>query len=150
MELTFLRVSYFTLFISIFLCILYIYRLMISSSGVVFFSWLHILVFFVVMAVKMYNNNNIIGLQSGGPHPSTRSGPNNPFGSAFHVAGSGLIRGGLGAYGEKILGSSSEYVQSNVSSSYHSGFNFLFFIFVETWNNLYIYVGFFFLSIVKV
>ncbi|KAJ6733905.1 YIP1 INTERACTING FACTOR-like protein YIF1 PROTEIN [Salix koriyanagi] len=27
----------------------------------------------------------------------------------------GLIKGGLGAYGEKILGSSSEYVQSNIS-----------------------------------
>lgn len=39
-----------------------------------------------------------------------------PFGNAFSGAGSGLIRGGLGAYGEKILGSSSEYVQSNVSS----------------------------------
>ncbi|KAJ1435434.1 Yif1 family [Sesbania bispinosa] len=39
----------------------------------------------------------------------------NPFGNAFNVAGasSGLIRGGLSAYGEKILGSSSEYVQSN-------------------------------------
>lgn len=39
-----------------------------------------------------------------------------PFGNAFSGAGSGLIRGGLGAYGEKILGSSSEYVQSNVST----------------------------------
>ncbi|WOH01758.1 hypothetical protein DCAR_0521143 [Daucus carota subsp. sativus] len=38
-----------------------------------------------------------------------------PFGNAFSGAGSGLIRGGLGAYGEKILGSSSEYVQSNIS-----------------------------------
>lgn len=56
----------------------------------------------------MYNN---IGAQPGMPGPST-----NPqaFGNAFYGAGTGLIRGGLGAYGEKILGSSSEYVQSNV------------------------------------
>lgn len=57
----------------------------------------------------MYNN---IGSQPGvQPPPNTQP---NPFGSAFQVAGSGLIRGGLGAYGGKILGSSSEYVQSNV------------------------------------
>lgn len=40
----------------------------------------------------------------------------NPFGTAFYGAGSGLIRGGLGAYGEKFLGSSSEFMQSNVIS----------------------------------
>lgn len=40
-----------------------------------------------------------------------------PFGNAFSGPGSGLIRSGLGAYGEKIFGSSSEYVQSNVSNS---------------------------------
>ncbi|XP_054804439.1 uncharacterized protein LOC129307480 isoform X2 [Prosopis cineraria] len=57
----------------------------------------------------MYNN---IGSQTVAPQPPARSGPN-PFGNTFHVAGSGIIRGGLGAYGEKILGSSSEYVQSN-------------------------------------
>lgn len=51
----------------------------------------------------------------GMPRPPTNAQPN-PFGNAFYGAGSGLIRGGLGAYGEKILGSSSEYVQSNVSS----------------------------------
>ncbi|XXG55801.1 hypothetical protein AAC387_Pa03g3390 [Persea americana] len=39
----------------------------------------------------------------------------NPFGNAFYGAGSGLIRGGLGAYGERILGSGSEYVESNIS-----------------------------------
>ncbi|XP_068662908.1 uncharacterized protein [Aristolochia californica] len=39
----------------------------------------------------------------------------NPFGNTFYDAGSGLIRGGLGAYGERILGSSSQYVQSNIS-----------------------------------
>ncbi|KAK4279953.1 hypothetical protein QN277_011646 [Acacia crassicarpa] len=59
----------------------------------------------------MYNN---IGSQTMVPQPPTRSEPN-PFGNAFNVAGSGLIRGGLGAYGGKILGSSSEYVQSNIS-----------------------------------
>lgn len=59
----------------------------------------------------MYDN---IGNQPGGTRlPS--NGQQIPFGSAFSGAGSGLIRGGLGAYGEKILGSSSEYVQSNVS-----------------------------------
>lgn len=59
----------------------------------------------------MYNN---VGTQAGLPIPPTNSQPN-PFGNAFYGASSGLIRGGLGAYGEKILGSSSEYVQSNVS-----------------------------------
>ena len=60
----------------------------------------------------MYNN---LGAQPGVPRPPTNPQPS-PFGDAFYGAGSGLIRGGLGAYGEKILGSSSEYVQSNVSS----------------------------------
>ncbi|CAJ1947304.1 unnamed protein product [Sphenostylis stenocarpa] len=63
------------------------------------------------MAVRMYSN---VGSQPGVPQPQTTLPPN-PFGSAFNVAGSGLIRGGLGAYGGKILGSSSEYVQSNIS-----------------------------------
>ncbi|EEF28241.1 uncharacterized protein LOC8266419 [Ricinus communis] len=58
----------------------------------------------------MYNN---VGPQPGVPRPPTNPQPN-PFGNAFYGAGSGLIRGGLGAYGEKILGSSSEYVQSNI------------------------------------
>jgi hypothetical protein len=62
------------------------------------------------LAVRMYNN---LGAQPGVVPPQTSAQPN-PFGSAFQVAGSGLIRGGLGAYGGKILGSSSEYVQSNV------------------------------------
>ncbi|OMO68014.1 Hrf1 [Corchorus capsularis] len=59
----------------------------------------------------MYNN---LGAQPGVPRPPTNPQPN-PFGNSFYGAGSGLIRGGLGAYGEKILGSSSEYVQSNIS-----------------------------------
>ncbi|XP_027182719.1 protein YIF1B-like isoform X3 [Coffea eugenioides] len=56
----------------------------------------------------MYDN---LG-QPGVPRQPPNSQPN-PFGSSFYGAGSDLIRGGLGAYGEKILGSSSEYVQSN-------------------------------------
>ena len=54
---------------------------------------------------EMYNNNN---MTQAVPQP-------NPFGNPFSGPGSGLIRSGLGAYGEKIFGSSSEYVQSNVS-----------------------------------
>ncbi|KAH7866658.1 hypothetical protein Vadar_023334 [Vaccinium darrowii] len=57
----------------------------------------------------MYDN---LGAQSGLPRPPLLPQPN-PFGNAFARAGSGLISG-LGAYGEKILGSSSDYVQSNV------------------------------------
>ncbi|CAL5427451.1 unnamed protein product [Camellia sinensis] len=59
----------------------------------------------------MYDN---LGAQPGVQRPPPNPQPN-PFGDAFVGAGSGLIRGGLGAYGERILGSSSEYVQSNVS-----------------------------------
>uniref|UniRef100_A0A7N0TPS1 Uncharacterized protein n=1 Tax=Kalanchoe fedtschenkoi TaxID=63787 RepID=A0A7N0TPS1_KALFE len=55
-----------------------------------------------------------MGGQPGVPGPPPNPQPN-PFGNAFAGASSGLIRGGLGAYGEKILGSSSEYVQSNIS-----------------------------------
>ncbi|CAH2057232.1 unnamed protein product [Thlaspi arvense] len=60
----------------------------------------------------MYENS---GAQQGMPQQPTNL-QSNPFGNAFYGASSGLIRGGLGAYGEKILGSGSEYVQSNVSS----------------------------------
>lgn len=65
------------------------------------------------LITEMYSN---MGTQPGPgmPRPAADAQPN-PFGNAFYGAGSGLIRGGLGAYGEKILGSSSEYVQSNVS-----------------------------------
>lgn len=69
--------------------------------------------FFFGSVTEMYNN---VGGQAGVTIPPTNSQPN-PFGNTFYGAGSGLIRGGLGAYGEKILGSSSEYVQSNVSSA---------------------------------
>ncbi|KAK6286749.1 hypothetical protein POUND7_012928 [Theobroma cacao] len=41
--------------------------------------------------------------------------PSSPFGNSFYGAGSGLIRGGLGAYGGKLFGSGSDYVQSNIS-----------------------------------
>ncbi|KAH7856319.1 hypothetical protein Vadar_000004 [Vaccinium darrowii] len=57
----------------------------------------------------MYDN---LGAQPGLPRPPLLPQPN-PFGNAFAGAGSGLISG-LGAYGEKILGSSSDHVQSNV------------------------------------
>ncbi|MQL86577.1 hypothetical protein Taro_019105 [Colocasia esculenta] len=60
----------------------------------------------------MYDN---IGAQPGmqrppqlNPQPQA-----NPFGNAFYGAGPGLIKTGLGAYGEKFLGSSSEFMQSN-------------------------------------
>ena len=65
----------------------------------------------------MYNN---VGTQPEVLRPpvNAANAPPNPCGNAFYGAGSGLIRDGLGAYGEKILGSSSEYVQSNVSGIY--------------------------------
>lgn len=61
---------------------------------------------------EMYDN---LGNQPGVPRPPMNI-QQTPFGNGFYGAGSGLIKGGLGAYGEKILGSSSEYVQSNVCS----------------------------------
>ncbi|URE04337.1 YIF1 [Musa troglodytarum] len=61
--------------------------------------------------LDMYDN---LGNQAGMQGPTTNPPPN-PFGNAFYGAGSGLIRGGLGAYGEKFLGSSSEFMQSNIS-----------------------------------
>lgn len=54
-------------------------------------------------------NSDLGGLAG---RPTTQS---NPFESALYGAGPGLIRSGLGAYGEKFLGSSSEFMQSNVS-----------------------------------
>lgn len=63
----------------------------------------------------MYNNvRPQLGVPQFQPQLPTSSQPN-VFGNAFNAAGSGLIRGGLGAYGEKIFGSSSEYVQSNIT-----------------------------------
>ncbi|KAJ0973664.1 hypothetical protein J5N97_015629 [Dioscorea zingiberensis] len=54
-------------------------------------------------------NNSI-----GNPAEIQRPHPPSPFGNAFYGTGSGIIRGGLGAYGERFLGSSSEFMQSNV------------------------------------
>jgi len=65
---------------------------------------------------EMYNN---MGPRPGMAMPQANPQPS-PFGNPFSGPGSGLIRSGLGAYGEKIFGSSSEYVQSNVSYSYLS------------------------------
>ncbi|CAO2842699.1 unnamed protein product [Amaranthus hypochondriacus] len=59
----------------------------------------------------MYNN---VGAQPKAqqlPFPPQASS----FGDAFTGVGSGLISGGLSAYGERIFGSSSQYVQSNIS-----------------------------------
>lgn len=74
----------------------------------------NVLLLAFVLKAEMYNNN--VGPQMGMPRASGNPEPG-PFGNPFMGAGSGFIRGGLGAYGEKILGSSSEYVQSNVSGS---------------------------------
>lgn len=66
--------------------------------------------------LQIFNMYNNVGVQPAGnqpPFPPQAS----PFGNAFSGASSGLIRSGLSAYGEKIFGSSSEYVQSNVSIS---------------------------------
>lgn len=80
------------------------------------FAWHWLTEFFLgaqsaASSAVMYKNPR---MQPGAFRPMTHSQPN-PYENAFYGAGSGLIRGGLGAYGEKILGSSSEYVQSNVS-----------------------------------
>ncbi|GAB2211340.1 hypothetical protein Drorol1_Dr00024648 [Drosera rotundifolia] len=61
----------------------------------------------------MYNN---LSSQPGPGIPQQgHNVPLSPFENGLYGAGSGLIRSGLGAYGEKILGSSSEYVQSNIN-----------------------------------
>ncbi|KAK1276902.1 hypothetical protein QJS04_geneDACA005747 [Acorus gramineus] len=59
----------------------------------------------------MYDN---IGNQAGMQRRPMNPQPN-PFGTTLSGAGSGFIRGGLSAYGEKFLGSSSEFMQSNIS-----------------------------------
>ena len=70
--------------------------------------------FLLFRFTDMYNNNNAnVGAQPGGQQPAFPPQAS-PFGNTFYGASSGLIRGGLSAYGERILGSSSEYVQSNV------------------------------------
>ncbi|KAH0464477.1 hypothetical protein IEQ34_007263 [Dendrobium chrysotoxum] len=57
-----------------------------------------------------HNLGNWPGMQRPTSDPKS-----NAFGNVFNGAGSGLIRGGLGAYGEKFLGSSSEFMQSNIT-----------------------------------
>ncbi|KMZ71846.1 Protein YIF1B-B [Zostera marina] len=47
--------------------------------------------------------------------PSSNPQAQQSFANPFNGAGSGIIRSGLGAYGERFLGSSSEFMQSNVS-----------------------------------
>ncbi|PKA60989.1 hypothetical protein AXF42_Ash019978 [Apostasia shenzhenica] len=59
----------------------------------------------------MYDN---MGNQAGVPRPP-QNPQANPFGNTFYGAGSGIIRSGLEAYGEKFFGSSSEFMQSNIS-----------------------------------
>jgi hypothetical protein len=61
-------------------------------------------------AIIMAAMNSELGGYAGRP-PNAQP---NPFESAMYGAGPGLIRTGLGAYGEKFLGSSSEFMQSNV------------------------------------
>ncbi|CAB4291107.1 unnamed protein product [Prunus armeniaca] len=54
-----------------------------------------------------------LGFQSGPSRPGLNP-PSVQFENGFCEASSGLIRGGLGAYGKRICGSSSQYVQSNI------------------------------------
>lgn len=74
-------------------------------------KWGNFMLFVFIQVIFRYLTamNGNLGNQSGMQRP-----PPNPFGNAFYGTGSGLIRGGLGAYGEKFLGSSSEFMQSNV------------------------------------
>lgn len=79
------------------------------------FSYIIFLMLFgqLFQIISMYNN---VGAQPKAqqlPFPPQASS----FGDAFTGVGSGLISGGLSAYGERIFGSSSQYVQSNVSSN---------------------------------
>lgn len=55
-----------------------------------------------------------LGFQSGLSRPGLNP-PSVQFENGFCEASSELIQGGLGAYGKRICGSSSQYVQSNVS-----------------------------------
>ncbi|CAK7338188.1 unnamed protein product [Dovyalis caffra] len=60
----------------------------------------------------MYKNENV------GSHVQILMQPSkqaNSFGESIYDTGSDLIRSELGAYGEKLLGSGSAYVQSNIS-----------------------------------
>ncbi|XP_031130282.1 protein YIF1B-B-like isoform X2 [Ipomoea triloba] len=59
--------------------------------------------------MEIYENS---ATHPGNSRPQINPQPN-PFGNKLYGASSGLIRSGLGAYGDRIFGSSSEYVQSN-------------------------------------
>ncbi|KAI7730139.1 hypothetical protein M8C21_001427 [Ambrosia artemisiifolia] len=83
-------------------------------SGVSICLWLNMIVLTYRARKKSLNMYDPLGNPPGGARPPSNT-PQTPFGNPFYGASSGLIRGGLGAYGEKILGSSSEYVQSNIS-----------------------------------
>ena len=68
--------------------------------------------------IIMATMNSELGGFAGRP-PNARP---NAFESAMYGAGPGLIRTGLGAYGEKFLGSSSEFMQSNVCFNHNTSF----------------------------
>jgi len=72
-----------------------------------------LLTFFLpLFSAAMYNNyGNPPGMQM----PQQNSQPGQ-FNNPLYGASSGLIRSGLGVYGEKFLDSSSEFMQSNVRS----------------------------------
>ena len=58
-----------------------------------------------------YRNPHPPGMQMPPPNPQP-----GPYDNPLYGASSGLIKTGLGVYGEKFLGSSSEFMQSNVRS----------------------------------
>ncbi|VAH24109.1 unnamed protein product [Triticum turgidum subsp. durum] len=57
-----------------------------------------------------YRNPHPPGMQMPPPNPQP-----GPYDNPLYGASSGLIKTGLGVYGEKFLGSSSEFMQSNIS-----------------------------------
>ncbi|KAF7020009.1 hypothetical protein CFC21_033132 [Triticum aestivum] len=57
-----------------------------------------------------YRNPHPPGMQIPPPNPQP-----GPYDNPLYGASSGLIKTGLGVYGEKFLGSSSEFMQSNIS-----------------------------------
>jgi hypothetical protein len=67
--------------------------------------------------IHVFHSANMAAMNSdlGGPGGRPMNPQANPFGSALNGAAPGLIRTGLGVYGERFLDSSSEFMQSNVS-----------------------------------
>ncbi|KAJ7543305.1 hypothetical protein O6H91_09G033100 [Diphasiastrum complanatum] len=53
------------------------------------------------------------GVPVGTQRPENSNAPS--INDVFYTAGSGFVRSGLGAYGERILGTGKEYMQSNMS-----------------------------------